>query len=95
MGTEKDFRPSEDEEEAEGLLASQEEALRAEERFHDAIIKAKDEWGGNFRQIGELLGIAPSWVYKLYHRRRYARGGSKAYPKGPPKSAQKPYSGPH
>ena len=96
MGTKKSFRPTEEEqaayEVATALRTNQRLADLAEKRYHDAIISAKDEAGWTFREIGEVLEQAPSWVYKLYHRRRYARGGRNAYPKGPPKSAQKSHS---
>ena len=90
MGTEKNFGPTEEKqasyEVATALRTNQRLADLAEKRYHNAIISAKDESGWTFREIGEALGVAPSWVYKLYHRRKYATGGRKAYPKGPPRS---------
>ena len=92
MGTEKGFKSnqSEDDEDTEmayNLLPRKELADKAEKEYHDAIIAARDERGWTFKEIGEVTDTASSWIFKLYHRRQLARGGSKAYPKGPPRSA--------
>jgi hypothetical protein len=90
MDTKKGFKATdEDDEDAEvayNLVQRKAIVEQAERNYHDAIIRAKDESGWTFKEIGEVLGIAGSWVYKLYHRRKYATGGRKAYPKGPPRS---------
>ena len=92
MGTEKGFHSSEgeDNEDAEtsyNLFRRKELLDHAERLYHDEIIRARDDRGWTFREIAEVVDQAPSWVFKLYHRRKLARGGSKAYPKGPPRSA--------
>lgn len=57
---------------AEALLHFQRLAMKAENTYHDQIVQAKDEGGWTFREIGEVLGIAHSWTYKLYKRRKVA-----------------------
>ena len=90
MGTEKGFNSSECEDDdvvASDLITAKELLERAERNYHDEIIGARDRYGWTFKQIADVVDQAPSWVFKLYHRRKLARGGSKAYPKGPPRSA--------
>lgn len=55
---------------AEELRKYQKVARVMEQNFHDIIITAHDEKSLTFREIGEVLGMAHSWVYKLYWKRK-------------------------
>lgn len=42
--------------------------LAVQAEVYRGIIHAKDKDGMTFRQIGEAMGVAHSWVYHLYKR---------------------------
>lgn len=56
-------------EEMAGIIGRARVRREAAERYEQRImVEAHDEWGLNFRQIGELAEYAHSWVFKLYKK---------------------------
>ena len=46
--------------------------IDAQDELIRGIVRARDKQGMTFRQIGEGMGVAHSWVYHLYKRgKRY------------------------
>lgn len=73
MGTDKNLQAEyeDDAEEMARQLRRDQDAVRVAEReFHTTIVRAKDEVGFTFREIGEVTEIAHSWVHKIYRRRK-------------------------
>lgn len=62
------------EEAVEELIDAHTQARMAEDRLHSAVVRAKDDAGLTFREIGSILGLAHSWVYKLYKREKNQTG---------------------